>query len=269
MNTVIKNGIWLQLVHYKNGKEHWNTLFHFPLCVSVCTCVYACAQMHVKFSAGGNCFHTFCVCVWFLGGGCGSTRRRMRCAAEPQWMGVGKRGERHMLLVHAVFLKPHHAMKGTNLCLRSVHYMYLCPFPVIWRNIMQFRRFIGMLVFHQNTMLHPMPALLWENGVSSQQFLDVLLVQQLNIRKSGTKVPWEMNRCSDRDSLPNNAAHVSDLLSWSILLVKICVLVKLKKKKLNHDSISLKRKKKKRTLLNKLISHTFLKTQIAFWLVFW
>lgn len=53
---------------------------------------------------------------------------------------------------------------------------------------MQFRRFIGMLVFHQNAgNAAPHARFVVENGVSSQQFLDVLLVKQLNIRKSGNQ----------------------------------------------------------------------------------
>ena len=105
------------------------------------------------------------------GSGC-SICRQMRCSAEPGWgrwcLGTGRRGERKME-IHAsctlfFFLTPHHATKGTNLCLTSVHYIYLYPFPVVWRKIMQFRKFIGMLFFHQIAVLHPTPALLSETG---------------------------------------------------------------------------------------------------------
>ena len=52
---------------------------------------------------------------------------------------------------------------------------------------MQFKKFIGMLFFHQNVVLRPTPALLSVTGVSSQQFLDMLQVQQLNIGKYGNQ----------------------------------------------------------------------------------
>lgn len=89
------------------------------------------------------------------------------------WEWVGEVRGRWRFMHHILFfffLTPHHATKGTNLCLTSVHYMYLYPFPVIWRKIMQFRKFIGMLFFHQNAALRPTPALLSETGSPPSSF---------------------------------------------------------------------------------------------------
>ena len=113
------------------------------------------------------------------------------------------------------------------------------------------------VIFSSERSAAPHACFVVRNRVSSQQFLGMLQVPQLNIGKSGNREEaQEMNRCSDRDNLSNSERCDNGLVYWSMLLVRICVPVKGNVFKPPSNQ---RTKKKRKTLLGKLISHTFRK----------
>lgn len=173
-----------------NNYSHPKTPSLTSLCVCLCASTHVCSCSYVYQAL---CKRKIVSLGWGSGrGGRGSAAFPSEdewsvLLSQDGWRWVKEVKDRGSCLIYC-FFKPDHATKGINLCLKSIHYMYLCPFSVIWRSIMQFRRFIGMLVFHQNAgSAVPHACFVVENGISSQRFLDVLLVKQLNIRKPGNQ----------------------------------------------------------------------------------
>lgn len=78
-----------------------------PLPTSLCVCMHMCVPVLTSISGSlweENGFNAgVYVYYWILGGDCCSICRQMRCAVEPEWIGLrgagvrrGRRGERRM-----------------------------------------------------------------------------------------------------------------------------------------------------------------------------